>query len=98
MVNDLKIAIEKLYHCQATFLEDMAVLERLGDKSVWSGVVSIFGIQGHPQATKCYLWSSPIEGSTKRPFYAVLHIPPVDSSEKAFRASIVYDHKLKDEL
>jgi hypothetical protein len=32
-----------------------------------------------------------IEGSTKRRYYAVLHIPPVDSPEKAVRATIVQD-------
>jgi len=53
----------------------------------------VFIIKGHPQADKCYAWSSPIEGSTKRRYYAVLHIPPIDSPEKAVRASIVHDHK-----
>jgi len=69
------------------------VVEKFGEKSVWSGIVSVFSLEGHPQATRCYAWSSPIEGSTKRRFYAVLHIPPVDSPEKAVRASIVHDHK-----
>jgi len=38
-------------------------------------------------------WSSPIEGSTKRRYYAVLHVPPIDSPEKAVRAAIVQDYK-----
>ena len=98
MVEDLKRAVERLHHCQASFLEDLAVVEMFGEETVWGGVVSVFGIKRHPQATKCYVWSSPIEGSTRRRYYAVLHIPPVDSPEKAVRACIVYDHKLKDEL
>jgi hypothetical protein len=35
----------------------------------------------------------PIEGSTKRWYYVVLHILPVGSPEKAVRASIAYDLK-----
>jgi hypothetical protein len=41
-------------------------------------------------------WSSLIEGSTKRRHYAVLHIPPVDSPEKAVRASIVADQRKRN--
>jgi len=71
------------------------VVEKFGNKNVWSGVVSVFLIKGHHQADKCYAWSSPIEGSIKRRYYAVLHIPPVDSPEKAVRASIVHDLRAK---
>jgi hypothetical protein len=93
MDEDLKRAIERLHHCQASFLEDVVVLEKFGEKTVWQGVVSVFGIKGHFHTKKCYAWSSPIEGSTKRRYYAVLHVPPVDFPEKAVRASIVRDHR-----
>jgi hypothetical protein len=90
---ELKTAIERMHNCKASFIEDVVVLEKYGDQTVWSGTISVFNIEGHPQATKAYAWSSPIEGSTKKRYYAVLHIPPVDSPEKAVRASIVQDHK-----
>jgi hypothetical protein len=69
------------------------VVELFQGKRVWEGIVFIFDLEGHPKATRAYAWSSPIEGSTKRRYYAVLHIPPVDSPEKAVRASIVRDSK-----
>ena len=93
MEDDLKQAVERLHHCQASFLEEVAVVEKFGEKTVWRGVVSVFEIKGHRQATKCYAWSSPIERSTKRRYFAVLHVPPVDSPEKAVKAAIVHDHK-----
>ena len=93
MEEDLKQAVERLHHCPASFLEDVAVVEKFGEKTVWSGVVSVFLIKGNSQADKCYAWSSPIEGSKKRRYYAVLHIPPIDSPEKAVRASIIHDFK-----
>ncbi len=34
------------------------------------------GIEGDKQASTCYSWSSTIEGSDKKRFYAVLKIPP----------------------
>ncbi len=88
-IEDLRQAVEHLHSCEATHIEDVAVIEKIGSETVWKGIVHVFKIKGHPQATKCYAWSSPIEGSTKRRYYAVLHIPPVDSPEKAVRASIV---------
>lgn len=90
---NLKKAIEQLHKCRAYHIEDVIVLEHFGSDTVWEGTVSIFELKGHPKATKCYAWSSSIEGSTKRRYYAVLHIPPVDSPEKAARASIISDHK-----
>jgi hypothetical protein len=65
----------------------------VGSQTVWEGVVHVFELEGHPKATRAYAWSSPIEGSTKRRFFAVLHIPPVTSPVEAVRAAIVQEHK-----
>jgi hypothetical protein len=48
-----------------------------------------------PTATRAYAWSSPIAGSDKRRFYAVLHVPPVNSAADAMRAAIVADYRNK---
>ena len=60
---------------------------------IWEGVVHVFDLAGHPKATRAYAWSSPIEGSTKRRFFAVLHSPPIVSPLDAVRAAIVAEHK-----
>lgn len=93
-IEDLKKAIEKLHKCRASHVEDVVVIEKFGSDTVWEGTVSIFELKGHPKATKCYAWSSAIDGSIKRRYYAVLHIPPVDSPERAVRASIIQDFKM----
>jgi hypothetical protein len=51
--------------------------------------------KGTPTATRAYAWSSPIEGSDKRRFYAVLHVPPISSPADAVRAAIVQDYREK---
>lgn len=91
---DIKQAVERLHNCKASHIENVAVVEKFGTETVWKGIVQVFKIEGHPKAAKCYAWSSPIEGSTKRRYYAVLHVPPIDSPEKAVRASIVQDRKV----
>ena len=94
-IEDTRQVIERLHNCKASYIEDVAVVEKFGDKNVLNGIVHVFNIEGNDKANKCYAWSSPIEGSTKRRYYTVLHIPPVDSPEKAVQASIVQDYKTK---
>lgn len=65
----------------------------LKGESVWEGVVHVFDLEGHPQATRAYAWSSPVEGSTKRRFFAALHIPPITSPLDAVRAAIVAEQR-----
>jgi hypothetical protein len=93
MEEDLNQAVERLPHCQTSFMKHAAMVGKLGEKTVWQGVLAVLGIKGHPQAEKCHAWSSPLERITTRRHYAVLHIPPGDSPEKAVRAAIVQDHK-----
>jgi hypothetical protein len=42
--------------------------------AVWEGVVHIFDLKENPNATRAYAWSSPIEGSAQRRFFAMLHM------------------------
>ena len=53
----------------------------------------VFDLAGHPTATRAYAWSSPIEGSTKRRFFAVLHTERINSPLEAVRAAIVAEHR-----
>jgi len=91
--DDLKLAIRRLHNCEASYIEEVPIIEKFGKKTVWQGTVHVFKITGHPQSNTCYAWSSPIEGSTKRRYYSVLEIPPIDSPEKAVRAAIVQDYE-----
>ncbi len=95
-MQDLIKAIQDLHSCKATYSESVEIKEEFEGQTVWEGRVHVFNIEGHPDTDTCYAWTSPIEGSDMRQYYAVLHIPPVDSPEMAVRASIVVDHKGKD--
>ena len=94
-LKDLQKSVEWLHNCSASFKESVSVKEEFEGRTAWEGIVHIYDLTGHPEADKCYVWSSPIEGSEKRKFYAVLHIPPVESPEKAVRASIIQNFRTK---
>jgi hypothetical protein len=74
-VDQLREAVEKMHGGAATLAQSVPVKETFEGKTVWEGVVHVFDLAGNPKATRAYAWSSPIEGSTKRRFVAVLHIP-----------------------
>jgi hypothetical protein len=59
------------------------------------GVVQIFDLSGNPKAMRAYAWSSPIEGSTKRRFFAVLHMGPIKGPPDAVRAALVAAKRVK---
>jgi hypothetical protein len=91
-MDDLITAIKDLHGCDATYSESVEIKEGFEGQTVWEGTVHVFNID-HPDSDTCYAWSSSIDDSKERQYYAVLKIPPVDSPINAVRASIVSDHK-----
>jgi hypothetical protein len=64
-------------------------LQQEGER-VWEGFVHIFHLE-RASATQAFAWSSRVEGSDERKFYAVLQAGPITSAQDAARASIVAD-------
>jgi hypothetical protein len=86
--NELQKAVETMHNCVAMLAQSIPVKEEASSAVVWEGVVYVFDLKGHPTATRAYAWSSPIEGSNKRQFFAVLKLPPIESPIDAVRAVI----------
>ncbi len=86
--------IRHLFGVSADLIGKHPIQEEFRGEVVWDGVVHEFRVD-HKDADTCYAWSSPVEGSDRRKFYAVLKKPPVDSPEAAVRASIVRDYRGK---
>jgi hypothetical protein len=91
--DQLREAVERMHGGSAVLAQSVPVRETFEGKPVWEGVVHVFDLTGHPTATRAYAWSSPIEGSTKRRFSAVLHTDRINSPLEAVRAAIVAEYK-----
>jgi hypothetical protein len=91
--DQIKLAVESQHGGTATLVQSVPVRERHGGATIWEGVVHVFELTGHPMATRAYAWSSPIEGSDKRRFFAVLHQGAIRSPLDAVRAAIVAEHR-----
>lgn len=92
--DQLKQAIEGQHGGKAALVEALPVKEVFQGQTVWEGTVHVFDLDGHPKATRAYAWSSPVEGTTKRRFYAVLHLGGIRSPLDAVRAAIVAEQRM----
>jgi hypothetical protein len=88
-VDQLQRAIEGQHGGKAVLVAAEPVKEVFNGKTVWEGVVHVFDLDGHPRATRAYAWSSPVEGSNKRRYFAVLHLGGIRSPLDAVRAAII---------
>jgi hypothetical protein len=96
--NELRKAVEAQHGGAATLVTKLPVKEVFEGKTTWEGVVYIFNLEGNPRATRAYAWSSPVEGSDKRRFFAFLHLGGIRSPLDAVRAAIVSEQRATDDL
>ena len=87
-----------MHHCSARLIQSVPIREWFEHETVWEGAVHIFDLEGHPTASRAYAWSSSIEGSDNRRFFAVLHQPPITSPVDAVRAAIVAEQGITLEV
>ena len=89
----LRRAIEEQHGGRATLVQSVPVKESHASQTVWEGVVHVFDLADNPNATRAYGWSSPIDGSSKRRYFAVLHMGAIRSPLDAVRAAIIAEHR-----
>lgn len=89
----LQAAVESQHGGKATFLKTVPIEESFDGAVVWQGTVHVFDLEEHPAATRAYAWSSPVDDSDKRRFFAVLHLGGIQSPRDAVRAAIIAEHR-----
>ena len=87
--------VKSLHGTDAKFIKSEPVEESFDEQIVWQGFVHTFELIGHAKTDACFAWSSPVEGSDNRKFYAVLKIPPIETAQDAVKAAIISDFKNK---
>ena len=85
--DQLKRVIESQHGGKATIVQSMRILPPNGKKLDWDGIVHVFDLADHPKAKRAYAWSSPIQGSSKPRFFAVLHIGKITGPVEAVKAA-----------
>lgn len=90
ILESLRQAVGRLHDCEADHLETLPVIEIFRGQTVWQGDVEVFGLRGHPKATRCYAWTHKTgENDKNEQVVTVLEIPPVSSAQTAVKAAII---------
>ena len=93
---DVRLEANRFENNRADVIED--VTGPSVEDLYWSGYVEIFRLHGHPEAKRCYAWSTYSgEPGDEIHYVAVLELPPVDSPHAAVRAAIMAEMKSAEE-
>ena len=94
----LQRVIVELHCCGAEYLETVRVREIFRDRIIWAGNVSIFKVNGHARAQRCYAWVG-VRNRREVRFYAVLETAMVRSPLDAVKfAHVAANATLIDEF
>ena len=92
-IEELKDVIYRLHSAEARHVKSLPVRETFQGKSVWEGIVEVFGLRGHPKANRAYAWVHDTDDPKgPRRHVTVLHVAPVTSPELAVRAALVQEY------
>jgi hypothetical protein len=93
-IEELREVIRHLHGVESRHVESVPVKETFQGRTVWEGVVEVFELIGHPQASKAYAWAHDTD-DPKRPRrnVTVLHSRLVTSPVLAVRAAIVQEFR-----
>jgi hypothetical protein len=92
-IEQLQQAVENQHGGKATPVGIDPVTETFEGKTVWQGKVHTFDLEGCPNATRAYAWSSPTASGIRHRFFVVLHLGGIRSPQDAVRAAIVAERR-----
>ena len=87
-IRRLQDAIRHLHGSECRHIATVPLTEQSQGRIIWQGDVEMFDLTGHPQAKRCYAWSS-VDDEKKEHLNVVLELPPVDSPRAAVRTALV---------
>lgn len=91
-IEELRDVIHELHGVHSTHIQSVPVTERFRGETIWDGIVEVFELHGHPQATHAYAWSHDTDDPKQpRRTVTVLKIPPAVSPETAVRVAIMQE-------
>jgi hypothetical protein len=85
--NQLKRLIETQHGASSTFVKSVRIHRAAEGQSNWDGLVHVFDLNNHPKAKRAFAWSSPISGSGRPRFFAVLQMGAITTPVQAVKAA-----------
>ena len=85
--NQLKRVIETQHGAKSTFVKSVRIHRPVEGQANWDGLVHVFDLNNHPKAKRAFAWSSPISGSGKPRYFAVLQMDAITTPIRAVKAA-----------
>lgn len=91
-IEELQQVIHRLHGVHSTHVESVPVKEEFDGRVIWDGIVEVFQLHDHPDATHAYAWTHETD-DPKQPkrTVTVLKIPPAVSPLTAVRVAIMQE-------
>jgi hypothetical protein len=91
-IEELQQVIHRLHGVHSTHVESVPVKEEFDGRVIWDGIVEVFQLHDHPDATHAYAWTHDTD-DPKQPkrTITVLKIPPAVSPLTAVRVAIMQE-------
>jgi hypothetical protein len=95
-IQELRDVIRHLHGVESTHVESVPIKETFQGKTVWEGIVEVFDLKDHPEASRAYAWAYETDNPKKPRHVTVLHMGPVTSPLPAVRAAIVQEFRANE--
>ena len=91
-IEELQQVIHRFHGVHSTHVESVPVKEEFDGRVIWDGIVEVFQLHDHPDATHAYAWTHDTD-DPKQPkrTVTVLKIPPAVSPLTAVRVAIMQE-------
>jgi hypothetical protein len=95
-IEELRDVIRRLHGVESTHVESIPIKETFQGKTVWEGIVEVFDLKDHPEASRAYAWAYETDNPKKPCHVIVLHMGPVTSPLLAVRAAILKEFRANE--
>ena len=91
-IEELQQVIHRLHGVHSTHVESVPVKEEFEGRVIWDGIVEVFQLHDHSDATHAYAWTHETD-DPKQPkrTITILKIPPAVSPLTAVRVAIMQE-------
>jgi hypothetical protein len=91
-IDELQKAIHRFHGVHSTHIESVPVKEEFDGRVIWDGIVEVFQLHDHPDATHAYAWTHDTDNPNQpKRTVTVLKIPPAVSPLTAVRVAIMQE-------
>ena len=92
-IEELREVIRNLHGVESSHVDSQLIKDTFQGKTIWEGIVEVFDLHGHPEATKVYAWACEADNQRKPRHVTMLNLGSVTCPLLAVRAVTVEEFR-----